>query len=80
MEMSEEVSLKQNSKPAVLFKIETDLDAQVYLAELELEEGLHEVVFHVFDVTLNNFVAKRISLNIRAAETAVVPPTGIKIV
>jgi hypothetical protein len=73
--VSEEVSLTQNSEPAVLFKIETDLDAQVYLAELELDEGLHEVVFHVFDVTLKNFVAKRISLSIQAVETPFAPPT-----
>ena len=76
--MSEEVSLIQNSEPAVLFKIEMDLDAQIYFAELELDEGLHEVVFHVFDVTLNNFVAKRISLNIRAAETPFAPPSEIQ--
>jgi hypothetical protein len=66
--MSEEFDLKQKTRPAVLIKLETDPDVQVYLAELELEEGLHEVVLQVFDQTLQNFVAKRISLNIHATE------------
>lgn len=64
--MSEEISLKQNSRAAVLIKLETDLNVQVHVAELEVDEGLHEVVLHVFDETLQNFIAKRISLNINA--------------
>ncbi|HKO95416.1 MAG TPA: hypothetical protein VJU86_00380 [Pyrinomonadaceae bacterium] len=72
--MSHQFSLRQKRKPAVLIKLETDLNAQLHLAELELDEGLHEIVFHVFDETLRNFIAKRISLNIHAAETPFAPP------
>ena len=71
--MIEKFDLKQKSMPAVLIKLETDPGVQVYFAELELEEGLHEVVLHVFDQTLQNFVAKRISLNIHAAEAPFAP-------
>ena len=73
--MSQEFTLKQNSKAAVLIKLQTEPNVQVYLAELELEEGLQEVVFHVFDNTLQNFIAKRIVLNIYANETPFPPPT-----
>lgn len=73
--MSEEFSLKQNRKAAVLIKLETELDVQVHVAELELDEGIHEVVLHVFDETLQNFIAKRIALNIHATETPFAPPT-----
>ena len=73
--MSEEFTLKQTSKAAVLIKLKTEPNVQVYLAELELEEGLQEVVFHVFDDTLQNFIAKRIVLNIHANQTPFAPPT-----
>lgn len=66
--MREQFSLKQNSRAAVFIKLETELDVQVYVAELELDEGVQEVVLHVFDATLQNFVAKRIALNIHATE------------
>lgn len=65
----EEYSLKQNRKAAKLIKVETGLDAQVYVMELEVDEGLQEVVLQVFDETLQNFVAKRIALNIHTTET-----------
>jgi len=72
--MEEEIKLKQERRAAVLFKLETEPDAQIYLAELELEEGVQEVVLHVFDETLQNFISARIALNIRATENALPPP------
>jgi hypothetical protein len=39
---------------------------------LQLDQGVYEVGLHIFDVTLQNFIAKRISINIRTGETA--PP------
>jgi hypothetical protein len=64
--MGEEFKLKQESRPAKLFKLATEPDVQVYLAELEVDEGVVEVVLHVFDETLQNFIAKRILLSIHA--------------
>jgi hypothetical protein len=62
--MSEEFNIKQNKRAAILTKIETDADIQLHLTELELDEDVCEVVLHVYDETLNNFVAKRILLGI----------------
>jgi hypothetical protein len=74
--VEKEFSLKQNSRAAVLIKLETDLNVQVHVAELEVDEGILEVVLQVFDETLQNFVAKRISLNIHATETPFASPTS----
>jgi hypothetical protein len=73
--MSEEFSLKQNSRAAVLIKLETELNVQVHVSELEVDEGVQEIVLQVFDETLQNFIAKRIALNINATETSFAPPT-----
>lgn len=67
--MSEEFDLKQQGRPAVLIKLATEQDVQIYLTELEVDDQLQEVVLQVFDATLQNFIAKRISLNIHATET-----------
>jgi|SRR6185369_5032142 len=68
-----EIKLKQQMRAAEFFKIEVEPDAHVHVAELQLDEGVYEVALHVFDVTLKNFIAKRISINIRAGETAPLP-------
>ena len=73
--MGEQFNLKQNRRAAVLIKLDTEMDVQVYVAELEVDEGVQEVVLHVFDETLQNFVAKRIALNIHATETPLAPST-----
>lgn len=69
---TKDIKPKQQKPAAQFFEIDTGLDAHVYLAELELDKGIYEVALHVVDVTLQNFIAKRISINIRADETA--PP------
>jgi hypothetical protein len=71
--MGEEFKLKQESRPAELFKLATEPDVQVYLTELEVDEGVVEVVLQVFDETLQNFIAKRILLSIHAPDA---PPAG----
>lgn len=66
---------KQASKQ--LSRLETGPEVQLYLTELEVDEGVVEVVLHVFDVTLQNFIAKRISLGIHAAAAPpAMPPPG----
>jgi hypothetical protein len=61
--------LKQERRPASLSRAVTGPDVQLYLTELVVDEGVVEVVLHVFDETLQNFIAKRILLNIHAADT-----------
>lgn len=60
---------RQEGTPAKLSRLETGLDVQLHLAELEVDEGTVEVVLHVFDETLQNFIAKRILLNVQAADS-----------
>ncbi len=59
---------------ANLTKVETGATGQVHVAELRLPEGVWEVALRVHDATLNNFIARRISLNIAAPAPSDVPP------
>lgn len=72
--MAEEIKLKQERRAAKLIRLETEPDVQVYLTELEVDEGVVEVVLHVFDETLQNFIAKRILLGINVVEAPPEPP------
>ncbi|MDQ3920043.1 MAG: hypothetical protein M3348_16380 [Acidobacteriota bacterium] len=72
--MAEEIKLKQERRAAKLIRLETEPDVQVYLTELEVDEGVVEVVLHVFDETLQNFIAKRILLSINVVEAPPEPP------
>lgn len=55
---------RQNRRAAVLTRIETAADVQLHMTQLELDEDVCEVVLHVYDVVLKNFIAKRILLGI----------------
>jgi len=68
--------LKQERRPAALFRLQAGPEVQLSSTELQVDEGPAEVVLHVFDETLRNFIARRILLTVHAAGTPAVPADG----
>lgn len=62
--MSDEFNIPQQDEAALLTRLETGTDLQVHVTELELDEDVWEVVLHVYDETLKNFISKSILLSI----------------